>query len=62
MIRKVVKKQALNAYQSIGEDIAYWLSKTIDERLAAVEYLRKQHHGSSARLQRTVRVIQQARG
>ena len=45
----------LNKY----EDLAFWLSKPTDERVATVDYLRKQYHGSTARLQRSARVIQQ---
>lgn len=62
MIEKVVKKLDLKKDSSIKEDLAYWLSKTPEERISAIEILRRQHHGSSARLQRVARVIQQTRG
>jgi len=35
-----------------------YMAKTPGERIAAVESLRRQQHGSSERLQRTARVIQ----
>jgi hypothetical protein len=58
MIEKKVKKLNLRN-DSIREDLAYWLNKTPRERVAAIEFLREQYHGSSARLQRSARVLQQ---
>ncbi|MFO7891770.1 MAG: hypothetical protein R6V04_15695 [bacterium] len=62
MIKKIVKIQSLEEHkkQSIKNDLAYWLSKTPDERISAVEFLRRQYHGNTARLQRSVRVIQRS--
>jgi hypothetical protein len=60
MIRKVVNKRDLRSFSSIKEDLSYWLSKTPEERVAAVDYLRKQYHGSTERLQRSARVIQRS--
>jgi hypothetical protein len=60
MIRKVVNKRDLNGFSSIEEDLAYWLSKTPEERVAAVDYLRKQYYGSTERLQRSARVIKRS--
>jgi hypothetical protein len=62
MIERVVKKLDLKRDSTIKEDLAYWLSKTPQERIAAIEFLRRQHHGSSARLQRSACVIQQTQG
>jgi hypothetical protein len=61
MIERVVKKLNLEKDSTIKEDLAYWLSKTPEERISAIEILRRQYHGSSARLQRSARVIQQTR-
>ncbi|MDD5542243.1 MAG: hypothetical protein PHX83_03645 [Acidobacteriia bacterium] len=58
MIQKVVKKRHLKNQDSVREDLAYWLSKRPEERIAAVEHLRRQYFGDSARLQRVARVIQ----
>jgi hypothetical protein len=58
MIVKIVRKKRLQDSSEIRENLIYWLSKTPDERVAAVEYLRRQLDGSSARLQRSARVIQ----
>jgi hypothetical protein len=62
MIEKVVQKKRLQDLSEIKDNLAYWLSKTPEERVAEVERLRKQRHGSSARLQRTARVIQRSSG
>jgi hypothetical protein len=59
MIVKVVRKYDRQAISSIKEDLAYWLSRTPEDRIDAVEILRRQAHGSTERLQRTARVIQQ---
>lgn len=58
MIQKVVKKENLQNFSEIKDNLVYWLSKTPEERVAAVEYLRRQHNGSSERLQRFARVVQ----
>jgi hypothetical protein len=42
------------------KNLAYWLTRSADERLEAVEILRKQFNGSSKRLQRTIRIIKQS--
>ena len=60
MIQKVVKKAAMQHYSEVKDNLAYWRSKTPEERLSAVEYLRRQQDGGSARLQKTVRVIQRS--
>ena len=40
-------------------DLSYWLCQTPDERISAVEKLRKQFYdGNTTRLQRSARVIQ----
>ena len=49
MIKRLVKKLDLERDSAIKEDLAYWLSKTPQERIAAIEFLRRQYHGSSAR-------------
>jgi len=59
MIEKVVKKYDKKEFSSVKEDLAYWLSKTPEERIEAIEILRRQVHGNTERLQRTARIIQQ---
>ena len=57
MIKKIVTKRMLQE-SSIKDDLEYWLSRPSEERIAAVDFLRKQYHGNTARLQRSARVIQ----
>jgi hypothetical protein len=45
---------------SPSDDVKYWLKHSTEERLAAVDFLRKQFYGNSVRLQRSARVIQRA--
>jgi len=58
MIEKVVTRRSLKDSGSAKSDLAYWLSRPPEERVAAVDYLRRQYYGRSARLQRTARVVQ----
>ncbi len=57
MIEKVIRKAKIKDFREIEVNLAFWLSKTPEERVVAVEYLRRQFNGSSARLQRSARVI-----
>jgi hypothetical protein len=58
MIHKIVKKGALDELSSIKEDLTYWLSKPPEERVAAVDFLRRQYNRNTQRLQRSARIIQ----
>lgn len=60
MIRKIVKKHDLDNFSEIRQNLQYWLSRTPEERLAAVDILRREYYGDSQRLQRVARIIQQA--
>ncbi len=60
MIKKVVRKANIKDFSEVKDNLAYWLSKTPEERVAAVEYLRREFIGSSARLQRSAHVIQRS--
>jgi hypothetical protein len=62
MIERSVRKLDLKRHSTVKEDLIYWLSKTPRERIATIEFLRGQYYGSSARLQRSARVIQQTQG
>jgi hypothetical protein len=57
MIQKTVKKLNINDKEQLNSDLNYWLSRTPEERISAVEILRRQFNGNSAGLQRTVRII-----
>ena len=62
MIQKVVRKCHVDEFSAIRDDLAYWLSRPPEERVATVDYLRRQYHGNTARLQRFARVIQRTQG
>ena len=40
--------------------LQHWLSRPPEERIAAVEFLRRQVHGTGARLRRVLRVVDRA--
>ena len=58
MIKKVVVKGTLADVTGMRKDFEYWRGKTPAERVAAVEFLRRQYYGSTTGLQRIVSVIQ----
>jgi len=60
MIKKVIKIKNADDKNLILDDLKYWLSRSSKERIDAVEYMRRQYHGSTERLQRVARVIQRA--
>ena len=57
MIKKILKIK--NIREKNKDDLAYWLSRSPNERIEAVETLRKQFNGTTERFQRVIRVIQQ---
>lgn len=61
MIQKVVKKARLRELNEVKENLAYWMSRSPSERVAAVDELREREHGSAVRLQRIARVVQRER-
>lgn len=60
MIRKVFKIKNIKNGSSITDDLNFWLTKSPGDRISAIEYLRRQYDGNTARLQRVVRVIQRS--
>lgn len=58
MIQKAVHKTSLKHHDEIRQNLGYWLSRPPEERVAAVDYLRKQFYGNTERLQRVARVVQ----
>ena len=62
MIQKTFKIKEMKHHNSIADDLDYWLSKSPEERVAAVDFLREQYHGSKGRLQKVARVIQRSSG
>lgn len=49
MIEEKVRKRPLKDKTATADDLAYWMSKTPEERVAAVEYLRNQFYGIKGR-------------
>ncbi len=56
-MKKVFTKRKLKDNSQM-DDLAYWLNRSPDERVSAVEILRRQYYGGSERLQRVSRVIE----
>ena len=58
MIKKVVTRLNLKDSSVSRRDLDYWLKRSPEERISAVEILRRQQHGSTVRLHKCARVIQ----
>ena len=59
MIKKIILKGSFDDQEIKDSNLIYWLKQKPNKRLDAVEFLRRQQHGSSERLQRVYRVIEQ---
>lgn len=57
MIEKVVRKYNLRDPAATRADLEYWLSRSPEERIAAVEFLRRQTYGELPPLPRVARII-----
>ena len=62
MIQKIINKYNREDPAATKRDLAYWVSRPPSERLATVDAFREMFHGSSTRLQRVARVVEQLRG
>ena len=60
MDRRAIAVVDSGSHGHAGPEAAYWRSRPAAERIAAVEFLRRQSHGSGARLQRVLRVTERA--
>lgn len=49
MIKKVITRFALKDSSGSRRDLDYWLKRSIEERISAVEILRRQRHGNLSR-------------
>ncbi len=61
MIEKVVRIYDRGDPALERADLDYWLARPAEDRIEAVEILRRQRHGSAERLRRVARVVRQAR-
>ncbi len=57
MIRRILQTHRMEGHAEVRQNLAYWLSRPPEERLAAVDELRRQVYGDSHRLQRVARVV-----
>jgi hypothetical protein len=57
VIRKTVQKKDLDDYSEIRQNLQYWLSRPPEERLAAVDDLRRKYYGDLPRIQKVARVV-----
>ena len=57
MNRKKVRKQDLDKHSEIKQNLEYWLSQPPEERLAAIDALRRELYGDLPRIQRVAQVI-----
>ena len=60
MIKKVINKTTLKNKNNHINDLNYWRGRPEQERISAVEILRKQFYGSTGRLQRSVQVTKRS--
>jgi len=58
-MKKVITKRKLKDNSRL-DDLNYWLSRTPEERVSAVEIFRRQYYGSSERIQRVARVVKRS--
>ena len=56
MIQKIIHKGDLRDFSEIKDNLVYWLSRPPEERVGAVERLRRERHGSEQRMQGVVTV------
>ena len=61
-MEKVLTIHRLHDRDVVKRDVEYWCSRTTTERIAAVDQLREQYHGTLPRLQRVARVVKRTRG
>jgi hypothetical protein len=61
-MEKTVAKFRLDDPEALARDLAYWRGRSAEERLSAVEILRRQVYGDTERLQRVARVAQRPSG
>lgn len=56
-LQRVVRLTSWDEEERTRPALRYWLSRPSAERVAAVEYLRRQVDGSGTRLRRVLRVL-----
>lgn len=56
-LQRVLRVTSFSEDERERPKLQYWLSRPPEERIAAVEHLRRQVDGGDARLQRVLRVV-----
>ena len=56
-LQRIVKLTTFDEERRSRPALRYWRSRPLEERIAAVEFLRRQFHGPGARLRRVHRVL-----
>jgi hypothetical protein len=54
-MQKIIKKSDLHDTDAARRDLEFWLSRTPEERVSAVEILRRQHYGDMGRIKKMIR-------
>jgi hypothetical protein len=57
-MKMVLRKRPLHDPDAERDDVAYWLSRPLEERIEAVQILRRQFYDCSQRMQKVIRVYQ----
>ena len=57
MIKRVISKRKKTVDVSVSDHLSFWLKQSPEERISAVEILRRQYYGGSERLQRVSHII-----
>lgn len=57
MIERTVHKCRQDEHLDAKQNLDYWLSRPPEERLAAVDFLRRQMYGDTGGIQKVVRVV-----
>ncbi len=60
-MKKVIRKRPLRDPNAAREDLEYWLSRPLEERVAAVDLLRAQMYGTGHKLQKVARLVRRRR-
>ena len=60
-MKRVVHKISLHDPHAAAQDLAYWLSRPLAERIEAVETLRNRAYGELSRMPRVARVVKRSR-
>jgi hypothetical protein len=58
VMERTLRVLTFDEHSKGNADLEYWLTRPPEERVNAVEQLRRQHHGTGVRLQRVLRVTE----